>query len=208
MEDFCRGCGTPYVTDVDRFCAKCGNARTVSAAPDAPPTSPEPDKESPELPTKKAGSIIAIVAVVALVIPLLIFVIGDCGSAEGRMAVTASPHGEWTFVPTGCASMQPYGMMGANLHGDGHNDGAVYVTLDHVEGHKVELEVPGSCRNSDGTDCTVFRVPRDQCETFDVTLDYTGSSVNDVRLVEGRVRLSCSLPDGTRIEGAIEFDGC
>ncbi len=124
------------------------------------------------------------------------------------MDVTASPHGQWTFIPTGCASMQPYGPMGANLHGDGPNDGAVYVTLDHASGHKVELEVPGSCQNADGTDCTVFQVPRDQCQTFEVTVDYTNTTVNDVRLVQGHVRLDCTLEDGTRVQGGIEFDGC
>lgn len=208
MEDFCRGCGTPYVSDQDQFCAKCGSARTVSAPPDAPSITQASDPESSALPTKKTGSIIAVVALFALVVPFLIFVVDDCGSAEGRMEVTGSPHGEWAFVPTGCASMQPYGMMGANLHADGHNDGAVYVTLDHVEGQKVELEVPGSCSNADGTHCIVLRVPRDQCQTFDVAIEYTGSSVNDVRLVEGHVRLSCSLEDGTHVEGQIEFGGC
>jgi len=197
------------VSDQDRFCAKCGRPRTVSAPPDAPKIAPTPEPETPTLPTKKTGPIIAGIAVAAL-IPFLIFMImiGDWGSAEGQMRVTASPHGEWTFVTTGCASMQPYGMMGANLHADGHNDGAVYVPLDQPEGGTGEFEVPGSCQNSDGTDCTVFRVPRAQCQTFDVTLDYSGTTVNDVRLVEGHVRLSCSLEDGTQIEGAIEFSGC
>ncbi len=202
MSSFCTGCGAALDED-DRFCGKCGRPRSEAAASENESAPPAPPGAKPNV----FGAIIGVALLV--VVPLVVmFGLSECGSAEGRVAVSGGPHGEWTFVPTGCASMQPYGSMGANLHGDGHNDGAVYVTLDHVEGHRVELEVPGSCRNADGTDCTVFPVPRAACSTYDVSLDYNGVTVNDVRLVEGHVRLSCALEDGTRVEGAIEFDGC
>lgn len=202
MSSFCKSCGAPY-DEGDRFCGKCGTPRASDA--------PAPEAAPAAAPQKSGNPVAAGIAVVALVIivPLaLMFGLSDCGSSEGRMVVSGGPHGEWTFVTTGCASMQPYGRMGANLHAEGHNDGAVYVSLDHVEGHRVELEVPGSCQNADGTECTVFRVPREQCSTFDVSLDYNGVTVNDVRLVEGHVQLSCALEDGTHIEGRIDFDGC
>jgi hypothetical protein len=104
--------------------------------------------------------------------------------------------------------MQPFGRMGANVHGDGHNDGAVYVSGDPVAGAAVDIEVPGSCRNADGTDCTVFPVPRESCEIWEARVVPTGVLVNEVRLVEGHVRLQCTLEDGTSISGAITFDGC
>lgn len=207
--DFCTGCGTPYAEEEDRFCAKCGKPRAPEAT-----ASPSVDEEAsasspaPQIPTSKVGPIIGVVVLVAVIPLALMLGLGDCGSSEGQMQVSGGPHGSWTFVTTGCASMQPYGRMGANLHGAGNNDGAVYVSLDHARGHQVELEVPGSCQNADGTDCTVFEVPRDQCQTFDVSLDYTGTTVNDVRLVEGHVQLDCALEDGTRIEGQIQFNGC
>ncbi|MBX3274137.1 MAG: hypothetical protein KF729_27975 [Sandaracinaceae bacterium] len=102
----------------------------------------------------------------------------------------------------------PYGRLGANVHADGPNDGAVYVSLDHVTGHRVEIEVPGSCRNANGTDCTVFPVSRDRCATYDANVEPTGTVVDDVRLVGGHVRLDCTLEDGTRVVGAITFDEC
>ena len=207
--DFCRGCGNPYANDDDRFCAKCGKPRDDEAAAPAP----QGEMESASAPSSprsgsKVAPIIGIVVLIAVVPIVLMVGLGDCGSSEGQMQVSGGPHGSWTFVTTGCANMQRYGLMGANLHAEGNNDGAVYVSLDHVEGHKVELEVPGSCQNADGTDCTVFRVPRDQCQTFEVSIDYTGTTVNDVRLVEGHVALDCALEDGTRIEGRIQFSGC
>lgn len=148
------------------------------------------------------------VGLMAVIPAVVMMALGDCGSSEGQFIVSGGPHGEWRFVTTGCASMQPFGQMGANLHADGHNDGAVYVTLDHSRGYNVELEVPGSCRNADGTDCTVFPVPREQCTRYDVHLKHTGTVVNDVRLVEGHVDVECALTDGTQVVGRIVFDGC
>ena len=54
-------------------------------------------------------------------------------------------------------------------------------------GKKVEIEIPGSCRDADGTDCTVFPVPRDRCTVFEAAVHNTGTVVNDVRLVEGHL---------------------
>jgi hypothetical protein len=138
-----------------------------------------------------------------------LFAVGDCGgSTEGSIAVAGGPRGTFTFTPTGCASMQPYGQFGANIHGDDPNDGAVYVTVDHRRGKLVEVEVPGSCRNADGTECTVFELPRDRCSVHDAAVEFNGVVVNDVRLVEGHVHVDCALEDGTTVRGQITFDGC
>ena len=218
MTENCPSCGREFRPD-DALCGRCGTKRpsaadaSSSSIPVAAPSAPtaSADVGADALPGNKnpAKRVLPLVIGLGLLPVFLIFVMGDgCESVEGQMAVTASPHGEWTFVPTGCASMQPYGLMGANVHADGPNDGAVYVTLDHTTGHEVELEVPGSCQNSDGTDCTVFEVPREACQQFDVDLEYTNVTVNDVRLVKGHVRLDCTLEDGTRIQGSIDYDGC
>lgn len=211
MEERCSSCGREFRPD-DSFCGNCATPRAGSgsqASAAAAPPPPEPsDGGGVVTKSPPVARIILMVAAFAVLPIVLITTLGDCGSAEGRMQVSGSPHGDWTFVPTGCASMAPYGRMGANLHADGHNDGAVYVVADPVHGPAVELEVPGSCRNADGTDCTVFPVPRDECQTFDVHVEPTGTVVNDVRLVEGYVHLDCTLSDGARVQGRIDFDGC
>lgn len=207
--DFCTKCGRELDPD-DAFCGGCGAPRRGGApAADSPVATAEvAPREVP--PNTQAKLVRRTIFIVTLVIPIgiMLFTLHDCGSAEGQLTVTGGEHGDFTFVTTGCASMQPYGRMGANLHGDGPNDGAVYVSLDPVEGHHVQLEVPGSCQNADGTECTVFDVPRAQCETFDVSIDYSGVTVNDVRLTEGHVRLNCTLADGADVVGSFEFDGC
>jgi hypothetical protein len=141
-----------------------------------------------------------------IVLPMLLLV--ECGHTEGTMSVTGGPHGDFVFTATDCHAMQPYGRYGANVHGDGHDDGAVYVLVDPITGSEVQIEVPGSCVNTDGTDCTVFRVPEESCSTYEAHVENTQTTVNDVRLVKGHATLECALEDGTRVSGRVDFDGC
>ena len=206
MSEHCTGCGTAY-DEGDRFCAKCGKARTkpadAGASPDAgATTSPSPSKA-------KVGALIAGALAPILIGGIVILVFTSMKeSVRGQVTVAAGPRPGFTFRPTGCVSMQPYGRFGANLHGNGPNDGAVYVTIDPTAGKKVEVEIPGSCRDADGTDCTVFPVPRDRCSTYEASVHNTGTVVNDVRLVGGKVKLDCTLEDGTTVRGEVVFDGC
>lgn len=211
MAELCSACGAEF-REGDAFCAKCGTSRTTNSA--APTGAPPPDGAQDEAKAEAATKRRMAVAVGALfagfpLVLMLAFGLVDCdGDVEGGVQVRGGPHGDFDFVPTGCASMQPYGRMGANVHGVGHNDGAVYVSGDPVQGPSVDIEVPGSCRNTDGTDCTVFHVPRERCEVWEARVVPTGTIVNEVRLVEGHVRLRCALEDGTSVEGSVRFGGC
>jgi hypothetical protein len=209
MSEFCTGCGS-QLREGDLFCGKCGRTRAAPPEPAARiPVGPAPrHQRSSGGPSKLRFLPVILGMLLPLAIGLFVFTrVGDCGSAEGSVQVTG-PRGDFSFAPTGCASMQPWGRFGANLHGDGPNDGAVYVTLDHATGSRVDLEIPGSCRNANGTDCDVFTVPRDRCTLYEALVERTGTTVNDVRLVKGRVRLDCELDDGTVVRGDISFNGC
>jgi len=138
--------------------------------------------------------------------PMLLLV--QCGHTDGHVVVTGSPHGDFRFEATDCHGLAPYGRYGANVHGPGHDDGAVYVTVDPLSGTEIQIEVPGSCRNADGTDCIVFQVPEAACAIYEATVENTGLVVNDVRLVKGHATLECTLDDGTEVSGHIAFDGC
>ena len=201
MDDFCSGCGTAFEEE-DRFCSKCGNARGGTPGPPEPKPTHKPTTGDR---VRGTATIVILVGIFGLV-PLCMMFGG--GSVEGELTVQASPYGDFTFTPTGCVSMQPFGRMGANIHGEGPNDGALYVTLDPSKGTKAEVEVPGSCKQANGTDCTVFELPREACTRFELEVDFNGVTVNDVRQVEGHASLDCKLPDGTRVHGEITFDGC
>jgi len=155
---------------------------------------------------KPTGGLALFFLGVLIVVPMVLLV--ECGHTEGQMVVEGSPHGDFVFEATDCHGLSPYGRYGANVHGPGHNDGAIYVTLDPITGPDVQIEVPGSCANADGTDCIVFQVPREACSTYEATVEDTTVMVNDVRLVMGHATLECTLDDGTRVSGRVDFDGC
>ncbi|MBO6935776.1 MAG: hypothetical protein JJ863_12400 [Deltaproteobacteria bacterium] len=166
--------------------------------------------DAPEQPTKKKNgpaSMAMVVLGALIVVPMVLLV--DCGHTEGQMVVEGGPHGDFVFEATDCHGLVPYGSFGANVHGTGHDDGAVYVVVDPItRAPRVQLEVPGSCQNRDGTNCTIFQVPEAACTTFEATVENTGVIVNDVRLVKGHAALECTLDDGTKVSGRVEFDGC
>jgi hypothetical protein len=211
MNEFCTQCSTAFRPG-DQFCGKCGAPRPQGVVMGSPPQgviAPQPVGSAAA--PKKGVPILSLA--MGLLMPLgigafLFFGLGDCsGETAGSMRVSGA-RGNFNFTPVGCVNTQPYeGRMGANLHGEGNNDGAVYV-LGGINGSEVRIEVPGSCQNSDGTDCTVFPIPRDRCATYEARVTPTSTTVNDVRVVEGHVRLQCTLEDGTEVRGSITFSGC
>ena len=206
MAGLCTRCGAAFDSG-DRFCAKCGAPRGAGVEEPAE----APSRPSPSPSSKSAGKRGPLLFTLGLFlfIGLIAWATDACGSTvAGDVTVSGGPHGAFTFAPTGCASMQPYGKLGVNIHGDLPNDGAVYVTLDHRTGKLLEVEVPGSCREADGTDCTVFTVPRDRCSRYEAVVEPSGTVVNGVRLMEGHLRVECELEDGTKVRGQLEYGGC
>jgi hypothetical protein len=202
VDAFCTKCGAAF-DGGDRFCAKCGTARGGASPEAARATEGNAPATGPSL-----AAVIALVSAFVLVPALLIFGGGSCSGEAAGQVVVDGPTASFTFVPVGCASMFPYGRFGGNLHAAGPNDGGVYVTTDPTKGPMVEVEIPGSCKNEDGTDCTVFALPKASCETFDVQVERNGVVFNDVPLVDGHAKLGCKLEDGTAVTGSLSFSGC
>ncbi len=97
---------------------------------------------------------------------------------------------------------------GAVLLGDGPNDGAVVVGSDPLKGNYVKVEVPKSCKPPDHEECTEILVDRKACSVFKVRLKRTNTTVNDIRLIDGSLKLKCKFPEGGTFKGKIKFDSC
>ena len=165
-------------------------------------------RERPRRPAPPTAAKAGTVAAVALLAALpMIFAI-ECGSSGGSVRVGGGPHGDFVVAASDCHALAPYGRFGANVHGDGGADGALYVTHDPTSGTLVRIEVPGSCGHASGVGCALIEIPAERCRTFDAAVENTRTVVNDVRLVRGHAELDCALADGTRIEGRVDFDGC
>lgn len=140
-----------------------------------------------------------------IVVPMVLLV--ECGHTGGELTVSGGPQDDFVIEPSDCHSLLPYGSHGAALHGARENTGAVYVIVDpSTRGREIHIEVPGSC--DDDGDCSVLLVMEEACTTFDVQIDNTLTTVNDVTLVKGHATLECTLQDGTNVSGHLDFDGC
>ena len=206
--EFCGQCGNRFAA-TDRFCPRCGAKRESGGEAPSPLASAELRPEAPPSPVRNTAGKAALFVGIMSIVPVVLFMCSGfgSGSAKGRLG-SRGPSGTFEFRPDGCESMQPFGRAGANVHGKTPNDGGVYITVDPVDGTRVDVEIPGSCKGSDGTDCTVFRIPRSACRTYDVKVEFSGTVINDVRQYEGQTTLECDLPDGTHIEATLEYEGC
>jgi hypothetical protein len=52
------------------------------------------------------------------------------------------------------------------------------------------------------------RLYQDRCSQFSVNVDYTGTSINEIREVQGTWLANCKLDDGSTLVGDITFNDC
>lgn len=96
------------------------------------------------------------------------------------------------FVPSDCRSGEPYGFVGVDLTSDAGQ--AVRIMNDPVRGTLLLLQP---------TSRQALPVNLSQCSTQDVQIVRTNTTVNEVRVFEGRATLAC--PD---VQASLTFAGC
>src|ERR1700743_2988021 len=104
-----------------------------------------------------------------------------------------------TFAPTVCESGALAMFFGADL-ADARLESTIRIVVDPMDGPEV--------RFTDKTRSLIKRISRDDCRTYDVLVEPTAWSVNDVRDVRGHLTVDCETGDGTKIDGSIEFKHC
>lgn len=210
----CANCGEPSPTDA-RFCMNCGqallgSARPRDSSPQPAPSEPKAPAGAPPTAAAKSGTRVALVAVAVLVaigglIPFLLMSGKGCSSSKGSLAIQGGPWGEHTIAPTLCNSGQHMQFFGVALFAN--PDGAPDLVLieDALNGAilKVQTQAP-SCQPN----CPVVALTPNDCTKFDYALERTNSYVNDIRLLDGRVDVDCTLPSGATIAGRIDFESC
>ena len=145
---------------------------------------------------------------VGLVAAGIMFVGKGCSKAEGSFISIGQPHGDFTIVPKKCKSGQRMNFYGAVLLGEGPDDGAVVAIIDPVRGKLVKVEVPGSCRPPDREVCKEFIIEPSMCAKFDVSVERTGTEVNDIRLLDGHIELECAFKEDGAIRASLKFENC
>ena len=95
-----------------------------------------------------------------------------------------------------CTSGQRSGFAGVELTSEADSKRAIRLTRDPVRGNLLILEAPGSSLPS-------AVIEAKACSRFDLKVDRTSPTINDIVVVEGSATLDC--PD---ISGHVTFEGC
>ena len=129
---------------------------------------------------------------------------GDgCSKAQGSLTATGLPQaGDLVFTPKVCKSGQHMSFAGVALFTQKNTDAVVTLVKGHLEPAYVLLDPP-SC----GLACRVRLTPAD-CSRFVAEVKRTRTTVNDIRLLDGRLALTCALPSGAKIEADVKFESC
>ncbi|HSA20608.1 MAG TPA: hypothetical protein P5076_04095, partial [Myxococcota bacterium] len=145
---------------------------------------------------------------VPIVIAVIFFVGKGCGVAEGSLVAQGQPFGDFTFKAVQCRSGERMNFFGAVVLGNGPNDGGVIVGDDPLQGRYVKIEVPGSCKPPDLEVCTEILVDKTKCSIYEPRLERTNTTVNDIRLIDGSLKLQCAYPEGGTLKAELKFESC
>jgi hypothetical protein len=127
-----------------------------------------------------------------------------CSSTKGSFSASGQPLGTFNLVPKKCKSGQHEQFFGVWLIPEHDNTGEIKIVKNPVSGWYLQVELPGSCQ---GSNCKMVNVDPKQCSTFDVAVEKTHTSVNDVTLLDGHLKLACKFENGSA-KADIKFDSC
>jgi hypothetical protein len=195
-----------------------------------PPASGEPSPPRKASPRPwRIALIVGIPVGLSVAIPVtVVLVLGDTlggdgvvvssSRATGQLRSRGGPHGDYAIAPTFCRTLGLRSLgfeRGAVLHVSKHGGlerGAIRVRELEDDEHEVKILVPGKCRDpKDERTCEVVRLRNRDCGFFDARIVAKGRFLSQGRRVygfDGHASLSCTLADGTAVEGDLAFTGC
>ena len=191
-----------------KFCPHCGAdlAEALAASLDpGRPTGPGGRRVK-----KKRIAFLAIALNFAIMGGVFYFVFarGGCSSVEGQFVATGEPLGNFKFVADSCRSGQRMNFFGVVMLGKGPNDGAIVPIHDVAQGKMVKVEVPGSCQPPDLEICKEIDIKPEHCSVFQLSVKRTNTTVNNIRLLDGHLKLDCKFPEGGTAKADMKFTSC
>ena len=154
----------------------------------------EQHREVQQKKSSKRSRFLAIAGVgVAVAVGIVVFfVVGKgCSKAEGSFTATGEPIGDRTIEPKTCKSGQHMGFHGVVLL-TADEAAAIRVVEDPVKGTLVQVQKKETCK---GDSCEYVVFDREECTQFDVSIESTNTTVNDIRVLEGHLRLDCKFAE-------------
>jgi hypothetical protein len=142
------------------------------------------------------------VAFMAAIGVVIFLVVGrGCSKAEGTVEASGPPLGDFVMKPNRCASGQHQGFRGVILT-SGDSTQRIQVVEDPIRGSVVQIAIPSTCS---GGRCEVLPVTSDDCDLFSIHIGDTNTTVNNIRVVEGFLKLDCSFEAGGSLKADVTF---
>jgi hypothetical protein len=148
----------------------------------------------------------------ALVASAIFLLLGACAVTQvgsvmhpaisGSLDIRAADGSQMRWTPDRCVSGDLAYFAGFDFLSS-RDTGHLRAALDPIDG-----PAAGWTQGSAGPGRAALILRRTDCATLDLDVQPTAWRVNDVREFAGHVSLSCTAPDGTRIEGRIDVDHC
>jgi hypothetical protein len=104
--------------------------------------------------------------------------------------------GAWTYTPDDCSSGERSGFSGVELTSEAEPGRVLRLVRDPVRGNLLIVETRGASLPDAVVD------PKG-CTRFDLDVDRTSTSINDIVVVEGHATFDCA-----EVTGKVTFAGC
>ncbi len=159
------------------------------------------------VPSKSSGgagriwTIGSIVLGIGFVFFMVFFVGKGCSRAEGTLTASGPPVGDRSYTVVKCKSGQRQGFRGVMLI-DESDSIVIRVVEDPVKGTMVGVQKKETCS---GSRCEFVMFDKEECPVFDVNIENTSTTVNDIRVLSGHLNLDCAFKEGGTVKAAITF---
>ena len=130
------------------------------------------------------------------------------GEVNGRIEASGSETGNWVLEKGACASGQREGYHGVIGYGPDGSGVAIKLVKDAVRGWTAVVNKADSCKTQvEKSACKAIILAPSDCTTLEVEVGPTNTTINDVKVVEGTLKIDCTIATST-IKGQLTFSYC
>jgi hypothetical protein len=130
------------------------------------------------------------------------------GSIEGQLESKGAA-GNWVLSSGSCNSGQREAYFGAIAFGAEGTGVAVKLVKDPTKGWSVIVNKADTCKaGPEKADCRAIVLTADNCTKFDVDVTNTNTTINDIKVVDGKLELDCSDGPDNTIKGKLTLNYC
>jgi hypothetical protein len=129
------------------------------------------------------------------------------GTVTGKLE-SKGDAGDWVLTQGTCYSGQREQYMGMIAYGPDGTGISIKLVKDAVRGWSAVINRADTCKSElEKGGCRAIVLAANNCAALDVDHTTTNTTINDVRAIDGKLRIDCSTDTGS-IKGELTFERC